>query len=77
MNYTEIHIMPAMNPDGFEKAITFPSCDGKFTREFGRQNSNLVDLNRNFPTWDDFKVQYMKNLVKKCKILLEVQWKEK
>ena len=32
---TRLHIIPSMNPDGYEKKI--------------RENSNLVDLNRNFP----------------------------
>ena len=57
MNNTEIHIMPSMNPDGFESSFTnleLPSCKSLF----GRTNSNLLDLNRNFPTWNDFKVCY-------------------
>lgn len=35
IDYTRIHIMPSMNPDGYEKA--------------GRENAKNVDLNRNFP----------------------------
>ena len=44
---TEIHILPSMNPDGFEKSIE-GSCQGIK----GRTNSNGLDLNRNFPNWD-------------------------
>ncbi|XP_059494285.1 carboxypeptidase M-like [Stegostoma tigrinum] len=39
-----IHILPSMNPDGFEKSIV-----GKCTGTNGRYNSNKMDLNRNFP----------------------------
>lgn len=35
VDYTRIHIMPSMNPDGYEKAH--------------RENARNVDLNRNFP----------------------------
>uniref|UniRef100_A0A8C8SIX5 Carboxypeptidase M n=1 Tax=Pelusios castaneus TaxID=367368 RepID=A0A8C8SIX5_9SAUR len=41
---TRIHIMPSMNPDGFE-ATTVPDCS--FSE--GRFNENGEDLNRNFP----------------------------
>ena len=46
--------MPSMNPDGFEKGFgqQLPSCKNVV----GRANSNIVDLNRNFPTWNHFKV---------------------
>ena len=37
-----------MNPDGFENSI-IGSCSGVT----GRSNMNDVDLNRDFPTWDD------------------------
>ena len=39
---TEIHIMPSMNPDGFEKAVEDRQCSGIK----GRTNENGVDLNR-------------------------------
>ncbi|XP_068132803.1 carboxypeptidase M isoform X2 [Hyperolius riggenbachi] len=41
---TRIHIMPSMNPDGFENSIA-PDCDSTN----GRPNQNGYDLNRNFP----------------------------
>ena len=45
LDTTEIHIVPTMNPDGFEKKTLFGQSV--------RQNSNNVDLNRAFPTWED------------------------
>ncbi|XP_053882121.1 carboxypeptidase M isoform X2 [Malaclemys terrapin pileata] len=44
INNTRIHIMPSMNPDGFE-ATTVHDC---YYSE-GRFNKNGEDLNRNFP----------------------------
>lgn len=45
---TRIHIMPSMNPDGYERAL-----EGDCNSEHGRRNSHNVDLNRNFP--DQYK----------------------
>ena len=53
---TRVHIMPSMNPDGYEKS-TFGDCEGVE----GRYNGNNYDLNRNFPDLfkcnDNMKIQ--------------------
>ncbi|XP_032361168.1 carboxypeptidase M [Etheostoma spectabile] len=43
LNSTRIHILPTMNPDGFDASDT----DCQYSQ--GRANYNGVDLNRNFP----------------------------
>ena len=45
LDTTEIHIVPTMNPDGFEKKALFSQSV--------RANANNKDLNRAFPTWKD------------------------
>uniref|UniRef100_A0A3Q2Y7G1 Carboxypeptidase D n=1 Tax=Hippocampus comes TaxID=109280 RepID=A0A3Q2Y7G1_HIPCM len=49
VNNTRIHIMPSMNPDGYEVAN-----EGDVRGYRGRNNSNNFDLNRNFP--DQFAI---------------------
>ena len=41
---TRIHILPSMNPDGYERSV-----EGDYQSVQGRYNANNVDLNRNFP----------------------------
>ncbi len=46
VNNVRIHIMPTMNPDGFE----YEYKQTKHAQGPGRLNANQVDLNRNFPS---------------------------
>ncbi|KAJ8008194.1 hypothetical protein DPEC_G00102230 [Dallia pectoralis] len=57
INTTRIHILPSMNPDGYELAAAEMRGDHGLENEeahspdwtFGRENSQNIDLNRNFP----------------------------
>lgn len=53
MNNTKIHLLPSMNPDGFEMAIErYKHSDPQScTSSIGRNNKKKIDLNRNF---DDY-----------------------
>lgn len=54
VNSTEIHIIPSMNPDGYEIANE-GDCPG-FDNKSGRLNAHGKDLNRNFPSqWSNLK----------------------
>ncbi|KAJ8019489.1 Carboxypeptidase D [Holothuria leucospilota] len=46
LDNTRIHIMPSLNPDGFEKGI-----EGQCFSATGRYTKNNKDLNRNFPDY--------------------------
>lgn len=41
---TRIHVLPSLNPDGYERAF-----EGDVQSVQGRYNANNMDLNRNFP----------------------------
>lgn len=45
---TRIHLMPSMNPDGWQRSTDSGGQDFLI----GRTNNNSVDLNRNFPDLD-------------------------
>uniref|UniRef100_UPI0037E8A045 carboxypeptidase Z-like isoform X2 n=1 Tax=Semicossyphus pulcher TaxID=241346 RepID=UPI0037E8A045 len=58
INTTRIHILPSMNPDGYEVAVTGVQDNADVDEEeahrydslnIGRNNAQNVDLNRNFP----------------------------
>ncbi|GAB6030074.1 hypothetical protein CHUAL_005754 [Chamberlinius hualienensis] len=47
LDTVDIHLLPSMNPDGFEMA-QYGECDSEANNK-GRHNANDKDLNRNFP----------------------------
>ncbi|MEE6462585.1 hypothetical protein FKM82_001643 [Ascaphus truei] len=47
INTTRIHLLPSMNPDGYELAAEEGAGYNGWTN--GRQNAQNIDLNRNFP----------------------------
>lgn len=51
---TRIHLLPAMNPDGWQLSTDTGSVDYLL----GRTNNHSVDLNRNFPDLDAITFEY-------------------
>uniref|UniRef100_A0A1B6CEM3 Peptidase M14 domain-containing protein n=1 Tax=Clastoptera arizonana TaxID=38151 RepID=A0A1B6CEM3_9HEMI len=56
INSTRIHLMPSMNPDGWDRSTAAGGNDYLI----GRANSNGVDLNRNFPDLNRIMYGYEK-----------------
>ena len=72
---TRIHLMPTMNPDGWDIAVqnefrslpanAFPSIKDMLRERgcqdwmAGRHNGNDIDLNRNFPDLDEYEYKYV------------------
>lgn len=84
---TRIHILPTMNPDGWDYAVqhefrTLPAnlfaSAGDMLKErgcqdwmAGRHNGNDIDLNRNFPDLDEFEYRYVSEKKAKFDHLVE------
>ncbi|CAK1604257.1 unnamed protein product [Parnassius mnemosyne] len=51
---TRIHLLPSMNPDGWQLSTSFGGQDYLI----GRGNNHSVDLNRNFPDLDAITFEY-------------------
>lgn len=70
INSTSIHLLPSMNPDGFELALsTNSNIRNWFT---GRANANGVDLNRDFPDLDNIYYYLERHNVPRFDHLLEI-----
>jgi carboxypeptidase D len=56
LDTTRVHLMPSMNPDGYEIAR-----EGDDSSAVGRGNAKNIDLNRNFP--DQYVVNQFNRLI--------------
>ncbi|OWF53104.1 carboxypeptidase D-like isoform X2 [Mizuhopecten yessoensis] len=70
VNFTRIHIMPSMNPDGYEI-----STEGDRVGTRGRENHNNIDLNRNFP--DRFDIINSINRHQQVETTAVMEWVQK
>lgn len=66
LSSTRIHIMPSMNPDGFDSSDT----DCMFSQ--GRFNHNGMDLNRNFP--DPFSADTLEEDEREDEVRAVMKW---
>ncbi|MFH4980416.1 hypothetical protein AB6A40_007125 [Gnathostoma spinigerum] len=69
---TRIHIMPSMNPDGYERG--FP---GDRVGYQGRSNAHDVDLNRNFPARFRSHVEDSGGTHPETEVLAVMDWLQK
>ncbi|VDO43464.1 unnamed protein product [Onchocerca flexuosa] len=67
---TSIHLLPSMNPDGFERALSTESDARDWYT--GRVNANGVDLNRDFPDLDDLYYYLERHNIPRFDHLLEL-----
>ncbi|TMS38359.1 hypothetical protein L596_005101 [Steinernema carpocapsae] len=70
LNHTTLHILPSMNPDGFELAYSTAPTERQWLT--GRANANGVDLNRNFPDLDSLLYNLEENQVPRYDHLMEL-----